>query len=385
MRSDERHLAREERRRAARKQKRDTQLREFDDFSRVTDADNLYAAFIRSKSGVAWKESIQRYEANALVNIFETQRKLIEGENIQNGFVEFDLNERGKKRHIKSVHISERVVQKCLCDAALVPILSRPLIHDNGASLKGKRVHFALRRLIVHLSRFYRRNGFSNDGYALLVDFSKFFDSVNHAKLFALIDREMTDPRLRELTRRFISVFGPGVSLGIGSQVSQVAAVFYPNPLDHFIKERLSIKYYGRYMDDLYLIHQDREYLKYCLAEIHAVCDTLSLRFNEKKTRIVKLSSGISFLKGRYVLTEYGRIVRLPCKESTARMRRKLKKFKALIEAGNMDVQDLRIAYQSWRGNYMKRFDAYYRIRRMDALYHELFINSHLPALPDAP
>jgi hypothetical protein len=146
MTTDERRRARRERRDAERKEKRDTKRSAFDDFSRITDADKLYAAFLRSKSGVAWKESIQRYEANALVNVFETQRKLIEGENIPNGFVEFDLNERGKKRHIKSVHISERVVQKCLCDEVLVPILSRPLIHDNGASLKGKGVHFALCR-----------------------------------------------------------------------------------------------------------------------------------------------------------------------------------------------------------------------------------------------
>jgi hypothetical protein len=72
--------------------------------------------------------------------------------------VEFDLPGRGKTRHIKSVHISERVVQKRLCGNALVPVLSRSLIHDNGAFVKNKGVHFALRRLIVHLSRYYRRN-----------------------------------------------------------------------------------------------------------------------------------------------------------------------------------------------------------------------------------
>jgi retron-type reverse transcriptase len=208
-----------------------------------------------------------------------------------------------------------------------------------------------------------------------MIDFSTFFDRVNHETLFTMIDKEISDIRLRRLIRCFVSVFGDGVSLGLGSQVSPVAAVFYPSRLDHFIKERLRIKYYGRYMDDLYLIHQDREYLKYCLAEIRAICASLAPRLNEKKTRIVKLSSGVSFLKGRYTLTESCRILRLPCKDSTARMRRKLKKFKALIEAGNMDVQDLRIAYQSWRGNYMKRFKGYYRIRRMDTRYNELFIS----------
>jgi hypothetical protein len=76
--------------------------------------------------------------------------------------------------------LSERIVQKCLCDNVLTPILTHPLIYDNGASVKGKGVHFAIRRLIVHLSKFYRQNGFSNAGYALLIDFTKFFDNIRH-------------------------------------------------------------------------------------------------------------------------------------------------------------------------------------------------------------
>ena len=354
-----------------------TNLKPYDDFSQITSADNLYTSFKRSRRGVAWKESVQRYEANALRNIAGTRRKLLAGENIQSGFVEFYLRERGKIRHIKSVHISERVVQKCLCDYALVPVLSRPLIYDNGASMKGKGVRFALRRLVVHLSRFYRANGFSNAGYALLVDFKRFFDSVRHDILFGLLDRHVADPRLRELTRRFVSVFGDGVSLGLGSQVSQISAMFYPNSLDHFIKEKLRVKYYGRYMDDLYLIHADKNHLKYCLREIEKICASLAITVNKKKTRIVKLENGVEFLKGKYALLETGKILKLPGRESAARMRRKLKKFKPLAEAGKMGYGDVRAAYQSWRGNYMRRFHAYHRVGFMDRLYNGLFINIH--------
>ncbi|GHT89916.1 hypothetical protein FACS1894137_19260 [Spirochaetia bacterium] len=58
-------------------------------------------------------------------------------------------------------------------------------------------------------------------------------------------------------------------------------------------------------------------------------------------------------------------------------MRRKLIKFAALIKTNKMSYADLRTAYQSWRGNYMKRFNAHYRIGYMDRLYNELFINIH--------
>jgi retron-type reverse transcriptase len=206
------------------------------------------------------------------------------------------------------------------------------------------------------------------------VDFAKFFDNIDHAVLFDMLERPITDRRVTALIRGFVSVFGPGKSLGLGSQVSQVAAIFYPNTLDHFIKENLRIKYYGRYMDDLYLIHADKEYLKRCLSEIKEICQSLKITVNEKKTRIVKLSHGMEFLKGTYVLLESGMVLRRPGKDSARRMRRKLKKFKALVNGGQMSFDDLRQAYQSWRGNYRRRFNAYNQVRHTDNLYNSLFI-----------
>jgi hypothetical protein len=377
MESEDRKKARRERRIAARKHKREECLKPYNDFSLVVDIDNLNEAFKHSKRGVAWKESVQRYEANAMRNITAMSRDLLAGNNIQHGFVEFDLRERGKVRHIKSIHISERIVQKCLCDKCLVPILSYPLIHDNGASIKNKGVHFALRRLITHLRRFYRGNDFSNEGYVLLVDFTKFFDNIRHELLFSLQKEYITDQRLRDLTRAFIRVFGDGISLGLGSQVSQISAIFMPNKLDHYIKDVLRIKGYGRYMDDLYLIHADKKYLEECLVKIKAVCKRLSIIVNERKTRIVKLSAGVPFLKGKYTLLPSGKILRILGKDSVKRMRRKLVKFKALLNDKKMDYKDIFTAYQSWRGGYMKRFNAHFQIKRMDALYNTLFIAIH--------
>ena len=95
-----------------------------------------------------------------------------------------------------------------------------------------------------------------------------------------------------------------------------------------------------------------------------------------EKTRIVKLKDGMNFLKGKYVLLESGKILRLPGKDSTKRMRRKLKKFKLLLDAGKMNYEDLRTSYQSWRGNYRRRFNAYHRMRYMDKLYNDLFVKN---------
>lgn len=60
---------------------------------------------------------------------------------------------------------------------------------------------------------------------------------------------------------RIIDSFDGEVGLGLGSQISQIMELLVLNDLDHYIKERLKIKYYIRYMDDFILIHPDKEYL----------------------------------------------------------------------------------------------------------------------------
>ena len=115
MTSEERKEARYQRRKASRQRRREERLKEYDDFDRVKDANNLITAFKKSRSGVGWKASVQRYEMNLLRNINNTVKALESGENVSQGFIVFWLCERGKLRLIKSVHIWERVIQRSLC------------------------------------------------------------------------------------------------------------------------------------------------------------------------------------------------------------------------------------------------------------------------------
>lgn len=169
MNSTERHEARYQRRKAARIEKKAKTLKEFGDFGAVFSFDHLYASYRASIKGVGWKASTQRYKSSALAHIAKTQEELLTGKYRSRGFYEFDLVERGKPRHIRSVHISERVVQRCLCDYCLVPALSKSFIYDNGASLPGKGYDFAVSRVTRFLADHYRRYG--NEGYALIFDF----------------------------------------------------------------------------------------------------------------------------------------------------------------------------------------------------------------------
>lgn len=174
---------------------------------------------------------------------------------------------------------------------------------------------------------------------------------------------------MRKLACGLMEDFGER-GFGLGSQVSQIDALMLPNRLDHFIKEQLHIEGYGRYMDDGYLIHESRDYLQECLKQIRAVCADLGIRMNEKKTRIVKLQE-LHFLKTRFYLTETGKVRRKMCRKSARRMRRKLKTFRRWMAEGRMTEEDIRTAYESWRGH-MRRGNSYRVLRRMDRFYKRL-------------
>lgn len=368
MTSEERHELRYRRRKAkrdAKKQKYADML----DFKKVFTTGHLYSAYKKCIRGVKWKSSTQRYIDNATLHITRTKRKLLNGIFKTDGFYEFDLYERGKHRHIRSVTIRERVVQRCLCDYSLTPIIHRTFIYDNAASIENKGYHFAVRRLVSHLQKHYRKYG--NEGYILLFDFSKFFDNVSHKLINAILKKQYEDKWLRELILHFVRAFGD-VGMGLGSQISQTLAVASANPLDHYLKEKKHIKRYARYMDDGYLIHHDKEYLKECLKEIKKICEALEIKLNIKKTQIVKLSHGFTWLKCRFYLLESGKVVRKIYKRSVAKMRQKLKKFCRMYRDGEMGLEQIREGVQSWLA-YALNFDTIGTVKGTEILIADLF------------
>lgn len=379
------------------------------DMESIYDANALLNAFRESKKGTSWKESVQRYEMNLLRNINQTQKEIANGTYEQKDFYEFPLNERGKTRHIKSMHISDRVVQRSVCDNVLVPELERYLIYDNGASMKGRGIHFARKRLSTHLHKYFRKNG-SNEGYILLIDFTKFFDNICHESLVKEMRSKIGNDETMNFVAKLIDTFRIDVSymtdeeyagclktiynaleyaeidkskltgekymkksVGIGSQISQISGVFYPTRIDTYCKVVKSLKYYGRYMDDIYIIHRDKEYLKELLTQIQKMCDELGLFINPKKTQIIKLSKGFTFLKIKYILTDTGKVVERISRDGITRMRRKLKKLRKKLDAGEVAFEDIRCAYASWRGD-KKHYDSYTTLKNMDKLFNELFI-----------
>lgn len=370
MTSAERHEARYQRRKARRDAAK-ARANAGRTFEQVFTFSNLYESGHKCCLGVGWKKSTQMYRANAIFNAAKAHRELMDGTFKSKGFYEFDIFERGKPRHIKAVHISERVVQRCLCDNALTPLLERSFIYDNGASTVNKGITFALNRMETHLHKFYHQYG--TDGFILTFDVHHFFDNIPHELFYEVLNKAVSDERIRTLTHQFIDMFG-SVGMGLGSQVSQIGALAVLSPLDHFIKEKLGIKYSARYMDDGYLIHHDKRYLQKCKVAITEFCHKLGFELNENKTQIRPLSRGVRFLKIRFILTDSGRVVRLPARKSITAMRHKLRVFRRWVDdpENKFGFEDVLTSYASWCGH-MSHCNSWRTQQRMDLFFRNLF------------
>ena len=347
-----------------------------ENYKKIYDFQNLRESSRQCELGVRWKHSTQSYEVNNLINIAQLQKDLMNGTYKSKGFKEFTINERGKTRHIQSVHITERCVQKSLCNYVMKPILIPTLVYDNGASLKGKGTEFALNRLKCHLERHYRKYG--RQGGILTIDFKDYFNSINHKILLDILGKYFPDEDVYTLLHDFVNNFNRG--LGLGSEVSQICAIIYPNKMDHYIKEELQIKGSGRYMDDSYIIHHDIEFLKECLEKIKEICAELKLTLNPKHTKITPLTQQFEYLKKRIILQENGRVSMRLVHKNIVDKKRIMRKQKEKLHNGTITMQQIEQSFVSWRG-YAEKYDSHRTIRSMEQYYKTLFgVSPPLPA-----
>ena len=333
-------------------------------FDEVFSFEHLYDCAKQCCNGVRWKASTQLFESSVLMWVANTRRELLEGKYRTKGFNHFTIVERGKTRHIQSVHISERMVQKCLVQHCLRPQIMPKLISANHATLPGHGTQTALKELKEHLRWWYARHG--REGGVLVMDYHDYFGSIRHDKLKAMYAKLDMDERLYDLTCYFIDCFEGNAGLGLGSEISQISAVFYVNAIDHFIKDNLGHHCYARYMDDSYLIGDiaDLELARGC---VEAMSHDLGLTLNPKATQITRLDGGsFRYLKKRIFVTETGKIVVRLDRSNITRARHRVKANAAKLAAGEMTPEAEQQSWQSWEA-YASDVDAHNTVLQMKA------------------
>lgn len=195
-----------------------------------------------------------------------------------------------KERRIVSQNMHDKVINHLVSRYILYPAIVPCLIDANVASRPNAGTKKGL-ELFMNFQRICKIK--YHTFFILKCDISKFFASIDHEILKDKLKRKIKDKDALKIVFDIIDSDTDGLS--IGNMSSQVLAIFYLNDMDHFIKEKLKIKYYVRYQDDFLLFHPSKAYLKFCLTEIEKFLKKEKLVLN-KKTRIYKSTNNFIFL-----------------------------------------------------------------------------------------
>jgi len=244
------------------------------------------------------------------------------------------INEEPVKREIVAADFRDRVVHHLLFNW-IAPIFEQQFIYDSYSCRKGKGTLFGIRRAEGFLRA--ASDDFRKDCWVLRLDIQGFFMAIDRNILHGLVlrglekanwkgvlDRDLCEYLIRIIIyhdplakARFQSppeawddlpsdksLMGsaPNCGLPIGNLTSQLFANVYLNALDQFIKRDLKIRRYGRYVDDMVLMHSDKQVLLDAIEPIRSFLSSqLHLTLHPRKIQLQPAVHGFAFL-GVFIL-----------------------------------------------------------------------------------
>lgn len=327
-------------------------------FDKVVDLENLYLAYRRARRGKRLRHEVMPFTANLEGNLLALRRELVDGSYRPGTYRAFRIRD-PKPRLIHAAPFRDRVVHHALV-AVIEPLFNERMIHDSYACRKGKGTHRALDRL----DQFWRQaEAAGRPVYTLRMDVSKYFFSIDHDRLVAIIARRIRDEQVLWLVELIIRSLSTGIREGagipIGNLTSQLFANIYLDQVDHFVKEELRIKWYLRYMDDWAVFGHNKEQLievRDTIAEF--LGQHLGLTLNPKRTRIFQADTGVDWLGWLVYPGGYRRLRQ----SSVRRARHRLRYLVKAYAAGEVSLDYVKDSIRAWLAH-----AAYGQTRRLRA------------------
>lgn len=313
--------------------------------------ENILDAFYKTRKGKGHKREVIDFGSNLSREMTKMYDDLFQRKYQMNPYYSFTVYE-PKKREIFACDYRDRVMIRWICDNILIPVLSNYYIHDNAACQKGKGLHFAQNRFKKHLLKYYNKNG--SEGYVLKCDIAGYFSSIDQSILKEKLKKCKFDNDTLKMLEQIIDSFyqqerGKGIPLG--NQTSQHFGLFYLSSMDVYIKEKLKIKYYTRYMDDFLLIHENKKYLQDCKKNLENLLqEEFKLALNNK-SEVVPLKNGVEYLGFRFYLNNNGKVFMKLKKQSKVRLKNNIKKRKSDFQKKKISINELENFIASFEGN----------------------------------
>lgn len=337
-------------------------------YDEVFTFDKIYKAHLRGRLSKRDRKTLVKFEMIMLENLWLLYECLKSRRFSIKNYNSFTVYE-PKRREIQTLEYKDRIIQHIICDDVLAPYFTKRAILDNCVCQKGKGMHFALDRFEKRLKDFARVN--KANGWVLKCDIKKYFPSIPHDNLKSLICEHIKDKEISKLVAEIIDSYYTDISylkkynlkqangyteektgrgIPIGNQTSQIFGMFYLDKLDRYIKEKLRIKIYSRYMDDFVLVHKDKKIVEQALCEIKKITAELGLDLNEK-TQIFPLKNGVQYLGFRYFVNKNGKVVKQVVKKTVRRLKRRVKLLKRAYCDGSITKERIRMSLVAFHGH----------------------------------
>ncbi|MBR1755109.1 MAG: RNA-directed DNA polymerase [Bacteroidaceae bacterium] len=232
------------------------------------------------------------------------------------------------KREIFAADFRDRVVHHLIA-RRIYPLLEAQFITDSYSTQTGKGTLFGIQHVEQHI-RDCSEN-YTRDCYIMKLDISGYFMSISKERLYDCIRsflerhykgdglpmllyllreticnrpeknciRKVPKDRWRGLPRNK-SLFGSDGNTGlpIGNLTSQLLALLYLDELDHLITGAWGVEHYGRYVDDMVLVHPSAAHLLEVRQKIRDWLDARGLLLHPKKMYLQHYSKGVMFVGG---------------------------------------------------------------------------------------
>lgn len=292
-------------------------------FEKHLNYEKLMEAHIKSRKGKGYRIEVIEFNLKQEEYILWLLEQLQTGKYKHGGYTTFYITE-PKVRKIEKSRYIDRIVHRWVVDNFLEPAFVPQFIPTSYACLKNRGMHKAcldVQKAMKHCKNIW------NEYYILKMDIAKYFDNIDKEILYKILTRKIKDKKLLWLIREILYAQKREKGLEIGNYTSQMFANIYLNELDQYIKHKLKVKYYFRYLDDEICLLQTKKQAKQVLEKVENFLEKeLELKLN-KKTQIFKNKQGVNFCG--YKINEYRLKIR---DKGKRRLKKKVKKLKQKVK-----------------------------------------------------
>jgi retron-type reverse transcriptase len=265
-------------------------------FQDIVSLDNLLSAWREFLKGKRNKKDVQEFSFHLMDNIISLHRDLVHHTYKHGGYQAFNISD-PKPRNIHKASVRDRLLHHAIY-RKIYPFFDKTFIADSFSCRIGKGTHSALNKFRSVVFKVTKNN--TKTCWILKCDIKKFFASIDHDVLMAILRKYIADDDILWLLEKVIDSFpsnGKRIGLPLGNLTSQLFVNIYMNEFDQFLKHKLKVKYCIRYADDFVIFSENREGLEEQIPVINNFLQkNLKLTLNPQKVFIKTLASGIDFL-----------------------------------------------------------------------------------------